>query len=201
MKKYLKQALVVACVVGLASCSQKPATNEATDAAVASPDVAAAPAPAAVPTAPPVPLDPNFVELPFDSTSNYAINIAVGESVSAEAAVPRDGVISGVEVQVGNYGNASKGDLTLQLCQGARCGQGVADFGASTNNDDFLISLGAPFEIKTAEGPLVFKFSREAGSELAAVWSYPATVPTSMLTVPNGEKLPRTLKIGLHYVP
>ncbi len=200
MKKYLKRAIVVACVVGLTSCSQQPATSD-TAAPAATPEAADAAAQVAAVPAPAVIQDPNFVELPFDSTSNYAVNIAVGESVSAEAAVPRDGVVSGVEVQVGNYGNASKGDFTLQLCQGSRCGQGSADFASSTNNDDFLVPLSAPFEVKTSEGPMVLKFSREAGSELAAVWSYPATVSTSTLTVPNGEKLPRTLKVGLHYVP
>lgn len=200
MKKYFKQAMVVACAVGLAACSQQPATSDAATTA-APPEAADTAAPAVALPAPPVVQDPNFVELPFDSTSNYAVNIAVGESVSAEAGAPRDGAVSSVEVQVGNYGNASKGDFTLQLCQGSRCGQGSADFASSTNNDDFLIPLSSPFEVKAAEGPLTFKFSRQAGSELAAVWSYPATVPTSTLTVPNGDKVSRTLKIGLHFVP
>ena len=181
--------LAISATVLVAACNQKPAdSGPAQTAAVEAP----APAPAVDRG------NVEFVELPLDGTSNQSHGMNAGESISGEFAPVRAGSVVGVEVQVGNYGNSSTGNLKLKLCQSDKCAEGGADLAGSKDNEFFHVELASPLAV-TMDAPLTYTVIRESGDNSMAVWSYPASVPTSKLTLPDGTVVPRTLKVGLRY--
>ncbi|GAB3348378.1 hypothetical protein [Lysobacter tyrosinilyticus] len=185
--------LAVSVVALATACNQKPANPEAAKADA--PAVAEA-QPAAAPVVDRGNVD--FVEAPLDGSTNESHGLKAGESISGEFASLREGNVVGVELQVGNYGNSSAGNLKVKLCQADKCADGSADLATSKDNEYFHVALASPLAV-AMDKPLTYTVTRESGDNRMAVWSYPASVPTSKLTLVDGNVVPRTLKLGLRY--
>lgn len=185
--------LAVSALLLATACSQKPAPAEpaATDATSAE---TLAPAPAPVVDRGNV----DFVELPLDGATNESHGMNAGETISGEFASVRAGNVVGIELQVGNYGNSSAGTLKVKLCQTDHCAEGSADLAESKDNEYFHVALVTPLAV-AMDAPLTYAVTRESGDNRMALWSYPASVPTSKLTLVDGTEVPRTLKLGLRY--
>lgn len=181
--------LALSSAVFFTACNQKPASADLATAEVS----AAAESPAAVDRG-----NLDFVELPLDGTTNESHALNSGESITGEFASLREGSVVGVEVQVGNYGNSSAGTLKVKLCQVDNCTEGSADLAMSKDNEYFHVALTEPLVV-TMDAPLTYTVIRESGENHMALWSYPASVPTSKLTLVDGSIVPRTLKVGLRY--
>lgn len=193
------------CIVFLAACDQKNAADKAqadagsgqtptTDTSVAPVSTATGPAQATVDRG-----DIDFVELPLDGSSNQPHSLAEGQSISGEFEATKAGSVIGVEIQVGNYANSSVGTLSLKLCRGTACAEGTADLTASKDNEYFYVQFAAPLQLEANGQPVTYMVTRVSGENNFALWSYPASVQTSKLTLPDGAVLPRTLKVGLRY--
>lgn len=203
MSTFVRSTVASACILMLAACSQKPADQavDGTSAPASADNVAPAAPMAATPIAPVVDRgNVDFVELELDGSSNQSHQVGSDQSVKGEFATPRDGNVSGYEVQVGNYGNSSVGLLKLKLCQGEKCSEGSADLTGSKDNEYFNIALSAPLAVSTAGGVVTYELTREGGDNRFAVWSYPASLPSSKTTFPpDGQVAARSLKLGLRF--
>lgn len=189
--------MMIFVALAATGCTQKPA-EQSPDGAVNAPTSAEAARVAA-----PAPVvdrgNVDFVELPLDGASNQAHRLKAAETIKGEFAATRDGAVSGVEVQIGNYGSSSAGVLKLKLCQAEQCTEGTADLAGSKDNEYFNIPLGSPLAVATSKGSVSYELTRESGENDFAVWSYPASVPTSKLIVDGADAADRTLKLGLRY--
>jgi len=188
--------LAVSAVVLITGCNQKPAGTE--PIAADAPVTAEAPAPAPTPVPAVDRGNVDFLELPLNGATNESHGIKVGQTISGEFASLREGNVTGVEVQVGNYGNSSAGNLKLKLCQAGNCAEGNGDLAMSKDNEYFYIALAAPLAV-SIDAPITYTLTRESGDNRMAVWSYPASVSTSKLILVDGSVVPRTLKLGLRY--
>jgi len=198
MKNLVRSTLASACILVFAACSQKPA-----DQAVEPSTEPSAPAQSQAP-APVVPAidrgNVDFVDLALDGSSNQSHQVGDGQSVSGEFAAPRDGNVTGFEVQVGNFGNSSVGTLKLKVCQADNCSEGSANLTESKDNEYFNIALATPLTVTVAGPAVTYELTRQGGDNRFAVWSYPASLPTSKTTLPpDSQAADRSLKIGLRF--
>ena len=180
--------------IAIAGCNQKPA-----DSAGASTTTAGAPAAPAAAPAPAVDRgNVDFVELPLDGSSNQPHGLAKGEAFTGKLMAPLDGEVTGVEVQIGNYGNSSVGALSMKLCQAEACAEGSEDLSNSKDNEYFHVPLTSALPVVAGQ-PMQYVLTRKSGDNILAVWSYPSLDASSTVTMPDGSVAQRSLRVGFRY--
>lgn len=126
--------------------------------------------------------------------ANEAVFLAEGEAVTYRVLAPSEGALTGVGVQIGNFGGSSEGEIGVRVCQQDVCREGSAPLAGSVDNSSLGIALDSYLEV--AEGPVELRVSRKSGYNPFAVWAYPAETG---MTLPDGSEAKKVLNTVLFY--
>ncbi len=106
-------------------------------------------------------------------------------------------------VQIGNYGGASDGTLTMTACTASGCATGRANLAGSLDNGMFELRLPRPWPVNAGE-PLAFELSTAGATQPVVLWTYPASsdsaVVASAPTQDAGATTNRGLRLRLTYL-
>lgn len=199
MKKYI--GFSVAVCMGLASCKQ--ASNEAPTLPVSANAASAASSPNVTKEEPSTDINtPNeysFVEIQMDPSTTEAMNIANGQTVTANFIGPQNGSVQGVQILVGNYNNSSVGDVRGKFCADANCGEGHVSLSQAHDNQYLFVKLDKLIEIQK-DAKLSFTLTRSSGDNNFAIYVYPSGPAGGSMVGPDGkvsQKIPR-IRLGFN---
>ncbi|MGH8032305.1 MAG: hypothetical protein ACREO8_08070 [Luteimonas sp.] len=157
---------------------------------------------APVPGAPPA-AQPPFYTVPHTATVDVAIGkiesqtpLPLSDSASAKGQIVSTaaGKLVGVSVFIGNYFNTATGAFDLEACVADHCQRASVDAAKSADNQ--MLEFALPESIDLAAGVTVtYTFSRAAGTNPIALWTYSAVTPTDHLLAPGD--VARTAKVSL----
>lgn len=189
MKSLIVPVLALFVVTG---CSERAAPVDV-------PSEVAAPAAEIMRAAPPLPsvTHAKATDLAFgNKDEQLALPLFGEQTVSGHAVSNVAGELVGVAFLVGNYGNASRGAITLEACVREECRTSSIDTASSIDNEMLAFPLGSPLLVTEGE-EIVFKLTREAGGNEFAIWTYPAVEGASRLDSADAAFQNRTPRIQL----
>jgi hypothetical protein len=113
----------------------------------------------------------SLVELGTKSTVGEAFPLAAGSVIHGVFPAPRDGALTAVAAQVGNYANSADGEFRFEVCHDRACSAGTAQLDGSQDNAFLEATLEKPLEVR-AGAPVEYRIIRASGQGPAAVWLY-----------------------------
>ncbi len=126
--------------------------------------------------------------------TQQATTLSDGATAGGQVVSTAAGKVVGVSVFVGNYFDSATGAFDVEACVADRCQRGTVDAATSIDNEMLEIPLAAPLDVAAGD-TVTYTFSRAAGTNPIAIWTYAAVSPTDHLSAPND--VARTPKISL----
>lgn len=187
MKRLIAPALALLVVTG---CSERAAPEV--------PSTVVAPATEIKPAAPPLPsvVYTKAIDVAFGNKEQLALPLFGEQTASGRAVVNVAGELVGVAFLVGNYGNASRGTISLDACVRNECRTSTIDTASSVDNEMLAFPLGSPLSVTDGD-EITFTLTREAGANEFAIWTFPAVEGASRLESDDAAFQNRTARIQL----
>jgi hypothetical protein len=113
----------------------------------------------------------SLVELGTASTVGEAFPLAAGSVIQGAFSAPRDGVMTAIAAQIGNYANSADGEFRFEVCYARACSGGTAHLDGSQDNAFLEVMLEKPLGVR-ADAPVEYRIIRTSGQGPAAVWLY-----------------------------
>lgn len=117
-----------------------------------------------------------------------------GASAEGQLVTTSAGDVVGIAVMVGNYFDSATGPLDVEVCISDRCGRGTVDTATSIDNEMLELPLAVPVTASVGD-TVTYTFSRPAGANPIALWTYEALTATDHLLAPGDPA--RTPKVRL----
>ena len=161
-------------------------------------EVAEAPAssPAPVAAAPAVRYSSQVDAISGAGESQQALPIADGASVQGAMVSTSGGKLVGLAALVGNYANAATGPFDLEACVNDKCAKSSVDAATSQDNAMLHFALQEPLQV-SANDTVRYTFSRKAGLNPIALWTYTADSATDRFSSADPQATGRAPKISL----
>jgi hypothetical protein len=200
MIKAYRLALVIAVGTAATACGHESAPVAASSPAASTGAVSDVQPLTVAPRAAPVRLQENdLVEIAVGEGQNQPVPLSAGQVAKGIFIAPRPGQVLAIDVQLGTYANTSDGMLKVKLCKDEVCRTGTGDILSSLDNEYFSILLDQPLSVAAGDS-LSYKFTKEGGVVVVALWGYPRSAgDTANMSVDNGKLLDLTPKLALRY--
>jgi len=138
-----------------------------------------------------------LLELPVAAEGGSPSLLSAATSLSGTITSPKEGKISAVGLQIGNYDASADGSAILKVCLAEACQEATTSITGSTDNTYLQFQLGAPIAVSAASA-LTYTFTRVDGSKPFAIWTYPASTQ-NQVTLPDGSKAQREAKVAVTF--
>jgi hypothetical protein len=138
-----------------------------------------------------------LLELPVAAEGGTPSLLSAATSLSGTFTSPKEGKISAVGLQIGNYDGSADGTAILKVCLAEACQEATSNITGSADNAYLQFQLDTPIAVSAASA-LTYTFTRVDGSKPFAIWTYP-TSAQNQLTLPDGNKAQREAKVAVTF--
>lgn len=144
---------------------------------------------------------PDRVEVPVNvEGAVIPFLLQQGHSASGDLMLNRAGLISVVDVLIGNENNNSDGVLILKLCNAKECVSVSRSLTESLNNAYLHFKLDQPLVIDRS-GPVKYEFQLREGTYPVALWTYTGSPSKSVTLMADGRLMSLVPRFRIRYLP
>ena len=112
----------------------------------------------------------------------------------------RAGLISGIDVFIGNGNNSANGVLILKLCNAKECVSASRNLTESIDNSFLHFKLDQPMLIERPER-MQYEFQLREGTHPMALWTYTESPSKSVTLIAEGQNMASVSHFRIRYLP